>query len=896
MFAQLEPHAQLLTPNRRLSRFVLGAYDAWQQSSGREAWVSSRPLAWDDWLLQLWQQVQAKALLPQAQCVLLSASQSAQVWLRVLQAHSGGYALLQPESMAPLAAQAWCYVQDWCVSLAQVPGELEETQLWLAWAQAFEQELLANNWLDIAQLPALLMPLCDAGVLALPPQLILLGFDEFSPSQTALLRRLEQAGVRLERPDIALAGQVQRLGLASSAEELPAAVRWAWELVQQAGAAPPRIGIVIPDLPQRRLEVEREFTRWFEPQYWLLDNPRHAPGFNLSVAQPLGQTPLISAALDVLALRPGKLPEGVIQRLLISPFVGSEAELGQRCQWAAQLTAKYAAPQLRHWQQCMLRPRGAGRAGASEEQGDMAQRLLAWQQHRRLLPKARQAASLWAQVFSEQLSLWGWPGERNLDSLEYQQLALWPGILAQLAALDWVEAPMTRQQALAHLQRLTYTPFAAQTEDSPIQVLGVLEAAGQHFDYLWVMQMEARAWPPAAAPNPLLPVAWQRQLAMPRSGADKELALAQRLTQRFAGAAAEVIFSYGLREGDQPLQPSPLIVHWPEMPVAAAGAARPDYAALLQQARPVLEDWQDDQAPAFNPAQEPLRGGSQILKDQAACGFRAFVRHRLQARVAPPAQWGVSAALRGNLLHAALEMIWIELGSQAQLLALEEAALESLLMRAIDHAWRRTDPELLQSAGLRSVESQRMARLLRAWLELDKQRPPFTVLSQEGDAELILGSLTLKLRSDRIDLLPDGGRVVIDYKTGENSIAAWLGERPDDPQVPLYCLGQPEVVAAAYGQLRLELLEYLGLTAMSDLLPNLKTPADYDDADMPADWTRLIAQWRLTLGALAEEFAEGQAAVEPKCGLMTCQYCDLQSLCRYHQRLELSESSPPIHG
>ena len=44
---------------------------------------------------------------------------------------------------------------------------------------------------------------------------------------------------------------------------------------------------------------------------------------------------------------------------------------------------------------------------------------------------------------------------------------------------------------------------------------------------------------------------------------------------------------------------------------------------------------------------------------------------------------------------------------------------------------------------------------------------------------------------DRVDRLADGARVLIDYKTG-NAAADWRGERPDNPQLPIYALLHPE--------------------------------------------------------------------------------------------------------
>jgi len=42
--------------------------------------------------------------------------------------------------------------------------------------------------------------------------------------------------------------------------------------------------------------------------------------------------------------------------------------------------------------------------------------------------------------------------------------------------------------------------------------------------------------------------------------------------------------------------------------------------------------------------------------------------------------------------------------------------------------------------------------------------------------------------------------------------------------------------------------------------------------------------WRAELERLAHEFASGQAAVDPKRDPDTCSQCDLQPLCRVHER------------
>jgi hypothetical protein len=51
------------------------------------------------------------------------------------------------------------------------------------------------------------------------------------------------------------------------------------------------------------------------------------------------------------------------------------------------------------------------------------------------------------------------------------------------------------------------------------------------------------------------------------------------------------------------------------------------------------------------------------------------------------------------------------------------------------------------------------------------------------------------------------------------------------------------------------------------------------------NWETLLAGWRRELDALGAGFAAGEARVDPKELLSTCRYCDLQPLCRVHERL-----------
>ena len=148
---------------------------------------------------------------------------------------------------------------------------------------------------------------------------------------------------------------------------------------------------------------------------------------------------------------------------------------------------------------------------------------------------------------------------------------------------------------------------------------------------------------------------------------------------------------------------------------------------------------------------------------------------------------------------------------------------------------------------------------------------------------LELDQLSVRLRVDRIDELPDGSRVIIDYKTGNSRVADWLGERPPAPQLLLYGLAAPSPPAAlAFAQVRPGECAYKGIGdivegSISGVTSDI--PKAVGDSMVAQDWSGLNREWAETLRVLAREFIQGEATVDPLPG-NTCTWCGLQPLCR----------------
>src|SRR5205814_8944417 len=158
----------------------------------------------------------------------------------------------------------------------------------------------------------------------------------------------------------------------------------------------------------------------------------------------------------------------------------------------------------------------------------------------------------WARHFSAVLEAAGFPGERALDSDEFQTRAKWHEMLGELSKLERIAEAMSFSAAFATLKRLcAETLFQPESPDAPIQVLGVIETQGQRFDCLWVTGLTDQVWPRDAHPNPFIPIALQKKAGVPQASAEASLALDRRITEDWMAAAAEMVFSHPTKDEDR---------------------------------------------------------------------------------------------------------------------------------------------------------------------------------------------------------------------------------------------------------------------------------------------------------------------------------------------------------
>jgi probable DNA repair protein len=492
----------------------------------------------------------------------------------------------------------------------------------------------------------------------------------------------------------------------------------------------------------------------------------------------------------------------------------------------------------------------------------------------------------------------GWPEGRPLDSPEYQAVEAWNQLLSRFSGLADFTGGLTRGEALALLHRLAdETVYQPRSGEAPVQVLGLYEANGQRFDHLWVMGLHDGAWSPAARPDPFIPLPLQREQGMRHSDPEYERSWAGQVTAQLAAAAPDVLFSFPGRDGAEALVCSPLLEGLQPIDPAELGSDGSDgwNDRIRRSAR--LEPLPVHEALPLRRAL--VSGGSRVFANQAACPFRAFAEHRLGARPLDRLQVGLGPMRSGTLMHRALELLWRKLRTQQALLELGEDDLRDLVRQCSAEALeaqRRQNPVTL-AERYSDLEAGRLQGKISAWLDVERQRCPFRVVGFEEQQAFTAGSLQVNLKLDRIDELEDGSRVVLDYKTGKVTPSRWFGERPEDPQLPLYGVvahaagqeggedGAGPVAAIAFAEIRPDKRAFSGVVRGDGVLPGLPVSRKGDLKEATERWPQVLEDWRTELERLGRAFCAGTAEVDPKNGLATCRnsYCELAALCRIHE-------------
>ena len=875
-----------LTVNARLARWLLLEHDEQKRKAGENAWQTPPILPLLSWLRDVW-------LASWPEKYLLSELQCEKIWEEIINQDSARLDLLHLQGVASQTSKAFSLLHEYRLPRdKKLYEQTDESKAFLRWIRKFESRLSS------ALAPCMLMDAVrnsmQEGEILIPHSLRIRGFEEQSPQLKYFLNFLREKGTRVDflspvpSPEI-LAQRMEKLNdknvnveeYENRQGEAEACACWVRSIFQPGK----RIGIVVPELEKYRTLLKRELAAELVPETIFSLDEEDLP-FNISLAPPLSQEPMIKLALNLLSVKTSNVPVSTFLSIIQSPFFGfafpptreiSDLERNLRTKRVLSI------PLDRFHSIC----------GSVPQVDQLVESLKSWTlNNSKLMPEK------WAKELSDFLKTTGWPGKvapgtdkQSVLSKRHQGFEAWKDCLNQLCSLNQILGPINRLEVLNHLTHITRSkPFQSKTPEHSIQVIGLLESSGMQFDYLWVMGCHHEALPAHPEPNPFIPYEIRNKYSIPRSNPQRELKFTEQSLTRLLMAAPDVHFSYPLHEGDMDLEMSPLLKRFPQDKKAPYLSNRiKDQVRAMNQlekfTEPAFLQVTDSEKNQYGT--QGISSGYALLKDQVDCPFRAFARHRLNSQRTPVAEIDFDNLDRGNLIHKALELFWDKTRNRKNLSNLSHGILEKRIEECVQEALKLCSQRTTGQTQFNKLEIERNVRLIHDWLlNIERERPDFQVLHNEEDVSINLCGIKLSLRIDRIDEIPGKGLLLIDYKTGrEAKPAEWFAEKIRAPQLPLYATAQPPV-GLAYGHLTLGKPEFKGTADLP--LGKLK---NYDFAKDTgcSTWKELLSYWKNNLNRVADEFLQGNNQVLPVNKGEPCLHCEFNSLCRIQ---EIPEDTP----
>jgi len=868
----------VLAANERAARAAVAAFDVARRAEGRTAWLTPAIFAWDLWVRERWQERNDDGL------VLLNMLQEQAIWMRVIARSRAGAGLLHHGRLAAAAQSAHrllCGYTPNALKSSARTGWTGDSATFSEWLDSFElrcrrEGLVSNSVIGLQLATHLLKEDASEGEEGnRRPPLLLIGFDRLLETQRALL---DAWGEWTLEGSLEPAKSTRFLAAQDDASEVEACVDW---LRSKLGANPQaRLIVVATGLQENRGRLERALMDARAEDNVELD-------FEFSLGVPLAQVGLARSAVLLLRWLSEPISESELDWLLGSGYCAASAE-----EEVALAQAMRDARRSGHERPSWELDDFAGIGDPVEAEHPLAAwtaRLQKARGHIRTGP-SRQSPLEWVSVTERFLEDVGWPGFRPLSSVAFQARKRWEHVLEDCGSLGFEGAEMEWAEFVGTVaEAASSSIFATESTDAPVQITEPLESAGQLADGIWFLGANEDSWPGRGQPHPLLPIGLQRESDMPHASPQADWTLCQEATGRLISSADEVVFSYAKASAGTEARPSRLV----------AQRIGPAQKLMVERdatspAGDRTETFRDLSMVPFS--QTEMRGGAATLTRQSLCPFQAFAVTRLNAEDWEPATAGLNPKQRGQLLHAVLHKVWggsarggisnlaeLQSKNHQDLNAFVSRIVDSVMTESFDPSRRNALPDRFPKRYLQ-LERERLTELVSEWLRYELEREPFSVFRTEDKTEIMIAGLTMKLRLDRIDEVQGGGKLVIDYKTGEVGPKAWLGDRPDDVQLPLYATYavQDELEGLVFARVRPGNTEFRGRVrnAVETLRRDLSGTAGLVKEPLT---DAQLDEWRTRIERLGEDFVRGVAAVDPKEQGKTCKSCHLHTVCRIYE-------------
>jgi RecB family exonuclease len=862
------PETLGLVPHQRLARQVWHRQRQRALRQGLAAW-EPLPLAtlgnwWADLCRSLW--------LPQA---IASPLERLACWRRAL---ATGPPL---EGLAP--DLAWAQALDEAYSLLsrhRLPLTAPDSQdsplvSWRRRLTALFQEICGDEgFLPPGELPGYLLRALEAGQIALPRKLLVVGLETPAPVEEAWLQAVAR---RLPVIHLQVKGNPEAVQQAVALPDRGQELAWAAaRLLEMAAAGIPlhRLALTSPDLETYLPELRRVFSE-------LLGPPGAPEGwtYNFSQGPVLAETPLWQAALLPLKfVTGGELREDLIS-LLLSPYYGAFQDHQRQLPLWDRI---FRERRVERWWQALSRVAaqtdGAGEAG--EVLGLLDQ---VWTRLRPAPARGRD----WVARLQQAWRLLGFPADlaENETWAWRRTIALLQEVAGALTATDLSASEFREWLTLAARQVLL--PGEG-VQDAGLQVLGLLEMRGLDFDRVICLGMNSGVLPPPPRPLPLLSSGEKQKVL--GGTYQSQHHFARELFHTFLGAAPNITLTRP-RTGDQEecVATSMFPGNWEEAQITPLSRPHPAWLrspAVRAAFAPGAVDYFPSEAEV--PISLALPQEISLTQAQTAlgCACRFLLEVLLKIRELPEMETGLSPAERGDLLHKVLARFAGELNQLLEQRRGWDAALQGQAQEMLAATARQLLEDRLPDLHWQAEMDRWLGKegFLWEWLRRERERyqQGWRWLALEERFQDLRGPdwpFSLKGRIDRIDGHPDAGLILWDYKTGKIPGVKKVFDAGEEFQLPGYlaAVQQGKVEAAGSG----------GPLKAGFICLRSARDQDLQHEEFrkrSGEWERVVAEWAAHLTALGRRLAAGDYRPEPfpppqKKDKGACQYCPYLLLC-----------------
>jgi ATP-dependent helicase/nuclease subunit B len=670
-------------------------------------------------------------------------------------------------------------------------------------------------------------------------------------------------------------------------DEIATCAAWVKSKLENDSAT--TVGVVVPDILKHKDMLQQVFDHVLVPESIYQPISNHERPYRISVGSPLLSYSAIKTFFDIFKLRlNSKFLFDDISMFLRNPLIGgSKEEYIRRAKLDIQIR-KLGSKKV-SWA-TLKRIANTHMHNGLETDYYCPDLVLRMQAHEDWLiqnGKGRLSYFDMANVFRRTAEIWGMFA--LLGSAHHAEIVSafigdeeGRGVIPSFAELGNTLSSVGLVSAIAKLKNIANeTKFQPSSGSSQIQIMSESDALGVKFDAVWVLGLSANNWPKRTQPNPFILQEIQVEKGVPHANAEQELSYAKFSTYQITTSAKESVLSCHVAENGEEIRPSSILLSYGKLSDSEIKALPNIELAKKISGSSIKDVVIDNIAPALDMS-KPVHGGTSLFKSQAQCPFKGFVENRLGIRKLETPEVGLSASIRGDVLHMIFEHFWRDVKDQETLKTLElSGGLNSKVASSVKSAlsvFVNSKPDIF-TARIVDVESKRLIPLTCKWMrDVELNRPIFSNVEVEVSQVVNVKGMQMKVKMDHSDIDDvTKGLNIADNKTGQVTVDDWFSERLLEPQVPLYAIIESEagntLNSIVFKRIKNGEMSVKGVSDDGDAYPRFKPASGMDG---------VIGVWKNQIDDLADEYQTGVANISPAKETKSCTYCALKSACRYH--------------